>query len=65
MDWISGYFHQVLNDVAQICGDKKIQVRLTLHIHVIYWYHLYIKHPVEIRLANIIPKACYWKGFVH
>ena len=33
-------------------------------IHVIYWYHFYLNHPVIIRGTNNILQICYWKGLV-
>ena len=36
---------QALAKVEIICYDRKIYVPQNMHTRVIYWYHLYLKHP--------------------
>ena len=56
-DYISGYSQQLPDEVEIRFFNKKIYVPLTLHIHVIYWYHFYINQIGGSRLANTTRKV--------
>ena len=55
---------QAIDVVKIICYDRNIYVPQSLHIRVLYWYHLYINHPGGSILAKTILELCYWKGLV-
>ena len=59
-----GYSRQDLDGIKVICYDSKICVTKFLHIHVIYWYHLYIKQPGGYRISNATLRVCYLKVLV-
>ena len=60
----SGYFQQEIYSVEITLFDKTIYVLLTMHRHVIYWYHLYINQHGGGRIENNTGKLCHWKVLV-
>ena len=60
-DWRHGYYHKVPKNDKIICYYRNIYVLQTFHRSVLYWYHIYLKHPGGSRLVNKTRKVCYWK----
>ena len=53
---------QELDNVKIICYDSKIYIPQSLRRRVLDWYHFYLNHPGDSRLAKKIWELCYWKG---
>ena len=55
---------QALDNVKIICYDRKIYVPQSMCRCVLYWYHFYLNHSSDSRIAKKIREVCCWKDLV-
>ena len=60
-DQASSYYRQIIGDAELILYYRGIYVLKIMIIHVLYWYHWYLKQPGGGRFANTIHQMLYWK----
>ena len=61
----SGYSEESYDDVQIITYKNKLYIPLALRARILNWYHLYLCHPGDTRLAKTIQQSCDWPGLVN
>ena len=44
---------------------NKSYILLALRVRILNWYHVYLYHPGDTRLAKTIQQSCNWPGLVN
>ena len=61
----STYCKKVVENIQIIMFKNKLYIPLALRERVLNWYHKYLCHPGDTRLAKTIQQSCDWPGLIN